>query len=289
MRAVVAGLEAAGIPQSSLIEPEEVSLDLLGEVHDQAYIVAIRRASELGGGLWDLDTVISPASYHAAMLGAGAAVAAVDAAMRGVRAPFALVRPPGHHAEKKSAMGFCLFNNVAVAAQHAVRDYGLERVLIVDWDVHHGNGTQHAFYSRADVLFFSTHRYPFYPGTGDASETGIGEGRGYTVNVPLRAGTGDAEYIRIFNDVLAPLARRYKPQLILISAGYDSHIKDPLGGMAVTTAGFSELARIVRQLGDEIEECEGRVAAVLEGGYNIEALAASVVATIAALSATRYA
>ncbi|HET6262434.1 MAG TPA: histone deacetylase, partial [Chloroflexia bacterium] len=165
------------------------------------------------------------------------------------------------------------------------RNYGLERVLIVDWDVHHGNGTQDYFYPRSDVLFFSTHQYPFYPGTGNIHETGEGEGRGYTANVPLQAGVGDEGYRRVFEQVLVPLARRYRPQLILISAGYDAHIGDPLGGMSVTTAGFSELARIVRQLSDEIAECEGRLAAILEGGYNIEALAQSVVATIAALQA----
>jgi acetoin utilization deacetylase AcuC-like enzyme len=180
-------------------------------------------------------------------------------------------------------MGFCIFGNVAVAAHHATRRYELERVMIVDWDVHHGNGTQDTFYARSDVLFFSMHQYPFYPGTGALGEIGEGEGRGYTVNVPLQAGTDDAGHIRVFNEVLVPLARRYKPQLILISAGYDSHVADPIGGMAVTTAGFGEMAHIVRGLADEL--CEGRVAAVLEGGYNVEALSLSVMDTIAMLGA----
>jgi acetoin utilization deacetylase AcuC-like enzyme len=286
LRAILAALEAYGMPESSLLKPDPADLDLLGQVHDPRYIRIIEQVANSGGGLWDLDTVISEGSYQAAMLAAGAACAAVDSAMQGVRVPFALVRPPGHHALDKSAMGFCFFNNIAVAAQHAIRDYGLERLLIVDWDVHHGNGTQDYFYSRSDVLFFSTHQYPFYPGTGGIDETGAGEGNGYTVNVPLHAGVDDAGYMQVFERVLVPLARRYRPQFILVSAGYDAHIGDPLGGMSVTTAGFSELARIVRQLSDEITECEGRLAAILEGGYNIEALAQSVVATMAALQAS---
>lgn len=283
LRAILAALDRHGIPESGLLRPEPVDIGLLGEVHDPKYIQAIEAAARAGGGYWDWDTFISPGSYKAAILAAGAATAAVDAVMSGARAAFALVRPPGHHALHDSAMGFCIFNNVAVAAQHAIRKHGLERVLIVDWDVHHGNGTQDYFYNRQDVLFFSTHHYPFYPGTGALNETGEGVGKGYTVNVPLPAGVGDDGYRQVFDKVLVPLAHRYKPQLILISAGYDSHIADPLGGMAVTVAGFTELARTVRFLAGEIAECEGRVAAILEGGYNVEALAASVVATIGAL------
>ncbi|HYO50234.1 MAG TPA: histone deacetylase, partial [Chloroflexia bacterium] len=218
-----------------------------------------------------------------AVLAAGAATAAVDSAMSGATVPFELVRPPGHHALHASAMGFCLFNNIAVAAQHAVEKHGLERVLIVDWDVHHGNGTQDYFYDRADVLFLSVHQYPFYPGTGALHEVGSGEGRSYTVNIPLPAGVGDEGYMRVFNEVVVPVAQRYRPQLILISAGYDAHVADPLGGMAVTTAGFSEMARTLRTLATQLDECKGRLAAILEGGYNVQALALSVVATIAAL------
>ena len=283
LRAILAALESHGIPESSLIRPEAVDQSLLEQVHNLRYIDAVETIARSGGGYWDYDTYISPGSYDAALYAAGAAVAAVDAVMGGARAAFALVRPPGHHALISSAMGFCLFNNIAVAAQRAVKKHGLQRVMIVDWDVHHGNGTQDYFYDRSDVLFFSSHRYPFYPGTGALNETGRGEGQGYTVNVPLPAGVGDQGYSRVFAEVVVPLARRYKPQLILVSAGYDSHLADPLGGMAVTVAGFSEMARTVRLLSDEIVECEGRVAAILEGGYNVEALAASVLATIGAL------
>jgi len=281
LRGVLAELERRGVGKERLVEPEPVDLELLAEVHDRRYIAAIERASQIGGGYWDLDTYISPGSYRAATLGAGAAVAAVDSAMAG-RTGFALVRPPGHHALYASAMGFCLFNNVAVGAQNAVRNHGLERVLIVDWDVHHGNGTQDYFWERNDVLFFSVHQYPFYPGTGALSDVGDGGGKGYTVNVPLRGGMGDEGYLRVFDEVLAPVTRRYRPQLIVVSAGYDAHVADPLGGMSVTTAGFFAIAEKVKRLAEEIEECGGRVAAVLEGGYNVEALAMSVVATIGA-------
>jgi acetoin utilization deacetylase AcuC-like enzyme len=285
LRGILAALEKHGIPESSLLRPEPVDRALLEEVHDPRYIDTVAEIARSGGGYWDLDTYISPGSYDAAVLAAGAATAGVDAVIAGARSAFALVRPPGHHALSMSAMGFCLFNNIAIAAEHAVKNHGLQRVMIIDWDVHHGNGTQDNFYDRFDVLFFSSHRYPFYPGTGALQETGRGKGEGYTVNVPLLGGAGDHEYGMVFDQVVVPLARRYKPELILVSAGYDSHLVDPLGGMAVSVAGFGEMARTVRVLADEIEECKGRVAAILEGGYNVEALAASVIATIAALGA----
>lgn len=286
MRAILAALERTGRSESTLTLSDPVSLDLLSQVHDPRYISTVEQVARSGGGFWDLDTYISPHSYEAALRAAGAAVGAVDSVMQGSRAAFALVRPPGHHALQRSAMGFCLFNNIAVAAQHAVTTHGLSRILIVDWDIHHGNGTQDYFYDRPDVLFFSIHRYPFYPGTGALGETGTGVGRGYTVNVPLPAGVGDAGYSRIFDELLIPLARRYRPELILISAGYDAHIADPLGDAAVSVAGFAQMALTVRALAGEIAECKGRVAAVLEGGYNAEALAESVLATIAMLGAS---
>jgi acetoin utilization deacetylase AcuC-like enzyme len=281
LRAVVAALEAHDVPEASLKRPEPVSLDLLAQVHDPRYIATVERLAAKGGALWGYDTVIMPDSYEVALLGAGAAQAAAMSALDGTPA-FALVRPPGHHALYDEAMGFCLFNNVVVAAQACIQQ-GIERVLIVDWDVHHGNGTQDYFYTRSDVLFFSTHQYPFYPGTGALGETGAGEGRGYTLNVPLPAGVGDEGYLQVFREMLEPAARRYRPEVILVSAGYDSHRADPLGGMGVTVGGFYRMAEMVRRLAGEIEECRGRVALVLEGGYNTEALALSVLATIAAM------
>jgi acetoin utilization deacetylase AcuC-like enzyme len=283
--AIVRELDAHGIPESELERPAPADLALVTEVHARDYVAALQRSALWGGGYWEPDTHIGARSFDAALSAAGGAVAAVDAAMAGARAAFSIARPPGHHALPDDALGFCLLNNVAIAAQHAVTQYGLERVLIVDWDVHHGNGTQAIFDERSDVLLYSTHQYPFYPGTGAAKEMGTGPGEGYTVNVPLPAGVGDAGYVRLFIETLVPLARRYRPELILISAGYDAHLADPLGGMAVTVAGFAELARIVRGLADEL--AEGRVAAVLEGGYDTDALAKSVLATIAMLGAGR--
>ncbi|HEX29514.1 TPA: histone deacetylase, partial [Candidatus Poribacteria bacterium] len=194
---------------------------------------------------------------------------------------FCAIRPPGHHALKSRAMGFCLFNNVAIGARYIQRKYGLSKVLIVDWDVHHGNGTQAIFYDDPTALYFSTHQYPFYPGTGSREERGIGKGEGYTVNVPLPAGSGDEEYVRIFEEILRPKAIQFDPDFILISAGFDPYEDDPIGGMRVTPEGFAELTKIVKEIAEEC--CEGRLVSVLEGGYNLEGLAESVEAHILAL------
>jgi acetoin utilization deacetylase AcuC-like enzyme len=250
-------------------------------VHNPWYVEAIERAAENGGGWLDHDTYLSPASFDVAMLAAGAAVAAVDAALDGtVARSFAIVRPPGHHATPERGMGFCLLNNVAIAAAHALAR-GLTRVLVVDWDVHHGNGTQDAFYATDQVLFFSVHQYPFYPGTGAADETGIGKGEGYTINVPLPAGQRDETYLRLFDERLLPAARRYRPELILISAGYDAHAHDPLGGMRLTESGFAALAERLSTLAADL--ADNRLIAVLEGGYDPLALARSVAATLRVL------
>jgi len=230
---------------------------------------------------FDADTPVVPASWEAGLRAAGAACALVDALLEGT-APtgFCGTRPPGHHAEPDRAMGFCLFSNVAVAAQHALDGHGLERVLVLDWDVHHGNGTNAAFYDRADVLFASLHQWPFYPGSGALSEVGRGAGEGYSLNLPVPAGSGEDEWLGLVEHVVLPAARQYAPQLILVSAGFDAHREDPLASCNLETASFGSLARHVRALAGELGVPAG---AVLEGGYDVDALAASAVETMQAL------
>lgn len=271
-----------GMAGTAWAEPEPATPAWLERVHDPSYV---RHMSALAGkdARLDADTALSPGSIHAAMLAAGAAVEAVEAVVAGEAAnAFALVRPPGHHAERDQAMGFCLFNNIAVAAAHAVEQLGLERVLIVDWDVHHGNGTQHTFYDRKDILFFSTHRFPFYPGTGDFWEAGAGDGLGYTVNVPLPPGLGDADHASVFREVLFPVADAYRPQLVLVSAGFDSHLADPLGGMRMSEDGFAFLCGMAKALANK--HADGRLVLVLEGGYNFDALSASASACLSVMT-----
>jgi acetoin utilization deacetylase AcuC-like enzyme len=198
-----------------------------------------------------------------------------------VRNGFAFVRPPGHHAERARAMGFCLFNNVAVGAAYVRARYGVQRVLVLDWDVHHGNGTQHMFERDPGVLFVSLHQFPFYPGTGAADEVGHGDGRGFTVNLPLPAGCGDAEYLDAFQRIIEPIVDQYAPELVLISAGFDPHVDDPLGGMRVTETGFATMARSVMRLAEG--SAQGRCVAVLEGGYDLDAMRRSARAVLAEL------
>jgi acetoin utilization deacetylase AcuC-like enzyme len=227
---------------------------------------------------------MSPGSLSAAYLAAGGALAGVDAIMRGdVEHAFCAVRPPGHHAETARAMGFCLFNNVAIAARYVQKKYSLSRVLIVDWDVHHGNGTQHSFEQDPSILFFSTHQYPHYPGTGRATERGIGAGEGFTINVPMDAGDGDDEYHAIFLNVLLPAAEAFKPDFVIVSAGFDAHRDDPLANMGLTEAGYSDLTGLV--VGLAKRHAQGRLLSALEGGYNLTALGASVDAHLKALLA----
>ena len=231
----------------------------------------INRVAETAGKVFDAldpDTKTSPDSYAAAVLAVGALTTGVDLLTSGeIDNGFALVRPPGHHAEKKQSMGFCLFNNAAVAARHALANCGMEKVMIVDWDLHHGNGTQNSFYETDKVLYVSTHQFPYYPGTGSLEERGKGRGEGYTVNIPLPGYQGDSEYAAIFNDIIVPVGREYNPDLILISCGFDIYKDDPLGLMEVTAPGFAYLTRCMVNLAEEV--CGGKLLVTLEGGYDL--------------------
>jgi acetoin utilization deacetylase AcuC-like enzyme len=260
------------------IAPQPVSRERLTSLHTASYVEQVQRAAESGRTWLDLDTYLSPASYQVALLAAGGVIQGVEAVLADqVEAVLALVRPPGHHARPASGMGFCLFNNVALAALHALEDHGLERVLIIDWDVHHGNGTQEAFYHDGRVMYFSTHQFPYYPGTGAIQETGAGAGAGLIVNVPLPAGTGDAGYQRVFEEVLLPIGRRFCPQLVLVSAGFDPHWADGLAAMRVSVRGFAHMAATIQQIAQAC--CPGRLVLTLEGGYDLQALAYGVLAT----------
>lgn len=252
-------------------------------VHPESHVARIERAAAAGGGQIDADTVVSPGSFAAAMHAAGGAVTLVDRLLDG-SAPsgFSAHRPPGHHAEPAQAMGFCLFNSVAVAARHALDQHRLQRVLILDWDVHHGNGTNDIFHADPRVLFVSIHQSPLYPGTGSASDIGSGAGRGYTVNLPVSPGSGDDVYRSLVDHVVVPLAGRFAPELVLISAGYDAHAEDPLADCEVTEAGFAEMTRSMRAAAASVGAPLG---AVLEGGYALGALARSVAATLEVLGA----
>ncbi|MEE8384320.1 MAG: SUMF1/EgtB/PvdO family nonheme iron enzyme [Dehalococcoidia bacterium] len=284
LTAITERLGKAGLMSKLIaIRPRPAADKWLATVHTPKYVARIQKACREGAGYVDSrDTPVSKDSFKAAVHAAGGVLAAIDAVMAGkVRNAFCAVRPPGHHALKDKAMGFCLFNNVAVAARYIQKKHALARVLIVDWDVHHGNGTQAMFYADPTVLYFGVHRHPFYPGTGAADERGEGKAVGTTLNVPLRAGSGDREFAQALTDKLVPAARKFRPDFVLISAGFDAHQKDPLGGMKVTAEGYARLTRIVK--GIAAEHCRGRLVSVLEGGYSLEGLADSCEAHVRAL------
>ena len=258
--------------------------DELALCHTRPYIDLVRR--EILGGMQDLstgDTAVSARSLEAALHATGGVLNAVDAVFSGkARNAFCCVRPPGHHATPNRGMGFCIFNSVAVAARYAQRKHGAERILIADWDVHHGNGTQDVFYNDASVFLFSTHQSPWYPGTGDAGETGEGAGRGATLNCPFPAGSGAKEIIGAFREQLLPAARKHRPDLVLISAGFDSRAGDPLGRFTLTDTNFAELTRMMMDVADS--HAHGRLVSVLEGGYNLAGLASAAAAHVSELS-----
>jgi acetoin utilization deacetylase AcuC-like enzyme len=285
IKTIEALIEQGSLPREQVLRlaPRPATTDELTAVHAGWYVDRVRHAVEAAQASMEstgdegrprklaTEVYVSPGSWRAAKLAAGAALVALDAIGEGrARNGYALVRPPGHHASAEQAMGFCIFNNVAVAARYAQQRWGWRRVLIVDYDVHHGNGTQDIFWEDGEVLYFSTHQFPWYPGTGASSERGEGAGLGMTVNVPLPAGSGWSVYDPIFRQVLWPVADRFKPDVILLSAGFDAHWQDPLGEMRLSTAAYSDLSLHVRELADEY--CEGRLVAVQEGGYNLEAV-----------------
>jgi acetoin utilization deacetylase AcuC-like enzyme len=259
-----------------------ITRERLERTHEPHYIEQVQRVAQRGGGHLDPDTYVRPASYDAALMAAGGLAEATRAVLDGeLDNAFALIRPPGHHALRGRGMGFCLFNNVAVAAHYALAEQGLDRVLIVDFDVHHGNGTQDEFEADPAVLYVSTHQYPHYPGTGYWNEIGSGNGKRSVINVPLGGGVGDEGFAHIFQEIVAPAAWRFQPELILVSAGYDAHWDDPLAYMQLSIGGYAAIAQALKDLAEEL--CGGRVVFTLEGGYHIEALAYSILNTFGVL------
>ncbi len=285
INAVVDAIEELGDATDSIIRyrPDPAPISAIEAVHTRNYIRFVEETCLTGQDCLDQgETQVCPESFEVARLSAAAAMLAVDAVLAdGRKAAFSAARPPGHHATASVPMGFCLFNNVAIAARHAQRAHGCGRVLILDWDVHHGNGTQDIFYADNSVFFISLHQFPFYPGTGAANETGTGKGKGFTLNIPVAAGTGWEEYAPLFRVALHRTLERFTPELILISAGFDAHKDDPLGDLNLNSENFAEMTHIVTSLADDV--CNGRVASILEGGYNLKALRNSTLAHLKAL------
>jgi len=289
LQAIMAHLQEQGfLERLTQIPARDASSIDLELVHTADMVEKVHSQATRGSGRLDPDTYVHSGSYEVAIHAAGGCLAAVDAILDGqVDSAFCLVRPPGHHATPTKAMGFCLFNNLAIAAAHAVKNRGLERVAVIDFDVHHGNGTQDAFYSDPRVLYFSTHQYPFYPGSGAWGETGEGEGLGATVNVPLPRGCTGDQHLQVYKEVCLPIVRRYRPQFIFVSAGFDAHFADPLAQMMMTTRSYYEIATLLRELA--LELCQGRIVFALEGGYDYTALGWSVQACLDALQGNDFA
>ncbi|MDN3511198.1 MAG: histone deacetylase [Candidatus Jettenia sp. CY-1] len=275
-------LKATGLWDQLRVEkPRAASLEEIGLIHAENYIQTIKQIANTGGQL-DSDTIISAASYDAAVHAVGAPLAAIDFIMKGEeKNAFCLIRPPGHHATPARGMGFCLFNNVAVAAKYIQSKYKLERVFIIDWDVHHGNGTQDAFFNDPTILYFSMHRYPFYPGSGRKEESGWDKGEGFTINVPVPANISSQRYIELFTDVIKKNADQFIPEFIIISAGFDTYKKDPIGGLNLDREDFRILTEIVIRTAQKY--CNGRLVSCLEGGYNLSDLPLCIEAHLKAL------
>ena len=283
---IINAIKADDSLNEQLIEvtPDPVTKGLVQAAHTPQHLKRIEQAFEEGWPQLDMDTVISAKSYDAALFAAGGAIAAVDAVMDGAaKNVFAAVRPPGHHATAERTMGFCIFNNVAIAAKYAQSKYkDIERVAIVDWDVHHGNGTQGIFYDDPTVFFFSMHQYPWYPGTGSRGETGHGRGLGSTLNVPVKASTPATDQKRAFDAAIEEMSVKMKPDIIFISAGFDAHLDDPLGQLRLQDADFVSLTSTIKEWADEV--CEGRIVSCLEGGYNLDTLGETVAAHVRELA-----
>jgi len=265
-----------------LIKPYNPSEEWVRKVHSEEYIQLMASCCKNKLVMLDADTVVCPDSYRIALLAAGGVLSAVDEVVdKRIKNAFCAVRPPGHHAEKERAIGFCIFNNIAIGTRYVQEKHKLKKVLIVDWDAHHGNGTQKIFYDDPSVFYFSIHQYPFYPGTGAESDKGEREGEGFTFNIPMCAGSGDSEYIEVFENIFFPVALKFAPDFIFISAGFDGHQGDPLTNLNLTADGFKRMTEVVCDLAEEC--CNGRLVSVLEGGYNLRVLSESVSAHLSAL------
>jgi len=286
LKAIMRYLERTGPwQQLEAFSPAVAAVPAIALVHNRDYIEKVREMAEKGGGQLDADTIVSAGSYDAARFAAGGAIKAVEAVIEEqMDSVFALVRPPGHHALAGRGMGFCLFNNIAIAAKYALQKYGLERIAIIDFDIHHGNGTQETFYDDSKVLYISTHQAAHFPGTGKVEETGGGKAGGSNINIPLPAACGDNEYEKVYGEIVVPAVKRFKPQLIMVSAGYDGHWADGLAMMRLSIGGFAMIAGIIKKLADEV--CDGRIVLSLEGGYNLTVLSAAVRATFEVLLGT---
>lgn len=279
LRSIYSMLETISDDGIVFVQPRKATREEIALNHDVAYIDYVAATSGKPPKRIDPDTVTSPKTYEASCLAAGGVLTLIDKLqVSEIQSAFALVRPPGHHAERDRGMGFCIFNNIAIGARYLEKAYNAKRVLIVDFDLHHGNGTQHSFYGDATVLYFSTHQYPYYPGTGWYEEIGEGEGEGYTINVPMSYGMSDEDYLYAFREVLVPVSDIYRPEMVLVSAGFDAYYNDPLGGMVLTEGGYAMMTKILLEIAEK--HSKGKALFALEGGYDLSGLASSVKAVI---------